>query len=40
MDKSRITVHATGTEGSIDGLRQGLTLLHEPRPPLARLMAP
>jgi glycogen debranching enzyme len=40
MDSSRITVSATGSEGSIDGLPQGVTLLSEPRPPLERLMAP
>jgi hypothetical protein len=40
MDSSRITLSAAGSEGSIDGLREGLTVLHEPRPPLERLMAP
>jgi hypothetical protein len=40
MDHSRITLSATGSEGSIDGLPQGTTVLHEPRPPLERLIAP
>jgi glycogen debranching enzyme len=40
MGSSRVTVSATGSEGSIDGLPQGVTLLSEPRPPLEHLMAP
>jgi hypothetical protein len=40
MDHSRITLSATGSEGSIEGLPQGMTVLNQPRPPLERLMAP
>jgi hypothetical protein len=40
MDHSRITLSATGSEGSIDGLPQGMIVRNQPRPPLERLMAP
>lgn len=35
LDTSRVTISATGSSGTIDGLPPGLKLLDEPRPPLA-----
>jgi hypothetical protein len=35
LDSARITINASGTTGSIEGLPPGLKLLAEPRPPLA-----
>ncbi len=35
LDSSRVTITASGTSGSIEGLPPGLKLLAQPRPPLA-----
>jgi len=35
LDTSRVTISATGSSGTIEGLPPGLKLLAEPRPPLA-----
>ncbi len=35
LDSARVTINASGTEGSIEGLPPGLKLVAEPRPPLA-----
>jgi hypothetical protein len=35
LDTSRVTITATGSSGTIEGLPPGLKLLDEPRPPLA-----